>query len=174
LRQLESSDAHDILRSMASPRLHPAEEGHLRDTLAAAGELARGGQLPFAARLVDAEGTLLLTTTNQVQATGDPTAHAEIVLIRRASESFGAARLRSMTLYTAAEPCIMCAAAIVFCGIGRLIYGMSAEQLAPQLVLPPGVIVPGITGRQLLDATGGGPLVIGPMLEAEAQALLFP
>jgi tRNA(Arg) A34 adenosine deaminase TadA len=159
---------------MPSTRLHPAEEGQLRGTLEAAGELARGGQLPFAARLVAADGSLHLATTNQAQATGDPTAHAEMVLIRRASESLSAAQLRGMTIYAAAEPCVMCAAAIVFCGVGRLVYGMSAERLAPQLMLPPGVIVPGITGRQLLDATRGGPLVMGPLLEAEAQALLFP
>lgn len=158
---------------MAPGELSAGDEEHLRAAFRAAGALARAGQLPFAALLAGAEGDVLLAAENEVQRSGDPTAHAEIVLLRRASERFGREALARMTVYTAAEPCGMCAAALVLGGVGRIVYGMSAERLGPQLALPAGVVVPGIGGRAMLDATPGGPRVIGPALEDEAQAALF-
>ncbi|HST62629.1 MAG TPA: nucleoside deaminase [Longimicrobium sp.] len=157
----------------ASDGLNAGDEVHLRAAFRAAGALARAGQLPFAARLAGPEGDVLLTAENEVQRSGDPTAHAEVVLLRRASERFGREALARMTVYTAAEPCGMCAAALVLGGVGRIVYGMSAERLGPQLALPVGVVVPGVGGRAMLDATPGGPRVIGPALEDEAQAALF-
>jgi tRNA(Arg) A34 adenosine deaminase TadA len=154
--------------------LDDADARHLRATFAAARGLALAGGLPFAARLVDAAGIVLIETENEVQQSGDPTAHAEVVLVRRASRAFSRDALAGTTAYTAAEPCCMCAAALILSGVGRVVYGMGAGRLGPQLVLPAGVVVPGVSGRAVLDATPGGPRVVGPALEDEAQAELFP
>lgn len=146
---------------------------HLRATVDAAMRLARAGALPFAARLVDAAGGLRLEAENEVQRTGDPTAHAEVELVRAAIAAKLGAVLTTGTVYTAAEPCAMCAAALVLAGVGRVVYGVSAERLGPHLRLPAGVVVPGVGGRAVFDATPRGPVVVGPALETEALVRIF-
>jgi tRNA(Arg) A34 adenosine deaminase TadA len=79
-----------------------------------------------------------------------------------------------MTLYAAAEPCAMCAAAIIWSGIGRVVYGVGASRLRLLDPLPGGLVEPGVGGRALFDATSGGPEVVGPVLEDEGEAALFP
>jgi tRNA(adenine34) deaminase len=59
----------------------------------------------------------------------DPTAHGEMVAIRRALADHGSAGLRGATLYTSGEPCVMCMGAIVWCGIGRLVFAASVAQI---------------------------------------------
>lgn len=144
---------------------------HLTKTIEAAARLARAGSLPFAARLVDGGGKTAIDSENEVQRTGDPTAHAEVQLVRTAVR-LGVA-LAGSTVYTAVEPCAMCSAALIFAGVGRVVYAASAERLGPYLRLPPGIVVPGVTGRALFDATPDGPVMIGPVMEEEAIARLF-
>lgn len=81
---------------------------------------------------------------------------------------------RGMTLYAAAEPCAMCAAAIIWSGVGRVVFGVSASRLRLLDPLPRGLVEPGIGGRAVLDATSRGPEVVGPILEDEGEAALFP
>jgi len=154
--------------------LRSADEHHLRATFATAQSLARAGRLPFTARLVTAAGELHSSAENESQATGDSTAHAELILLRRASASLSRAELTHMTLYAAAEPCAMCAAAIVWSGVGRVVYGLSAADVRAHDPLPPGIVEPGVQGRALLDATPNGPATIGPALEMDARNALFP
>ena len=59
----------------------------------------------------------------------DPTAHGEIVAIRSCLADHGSASLRGATLYTSGEPCVMCMGAIVWCGIGRLVFAASVPQI---------------------------------------------
>jgi tRNA(Arg) A34 adenosine deaminase TadA len=59
----------------------------------------------------------------------DPTAHGEIVAIRNCLAYHGSAVLRGATLYTSGEPCVMCMGAIVFCGLGRLVFAASVPQI---------------------------------------------
>jgi tRNA(Arg) A34 adenosine deaminase TadA len=151
-----------------------AELVHLRATFAAARAHATAGGLPFAARLVDANASMCLEAVNEVMHTGDPTAHAEMMLLRQAATCVAPASLRGMTLYAAAEPCAMCAAAIIWSGVGRVVYGVSASRLRSLDPLPSGLVEPGISGRALFDATSGGPEVVGPTMENEGEAALFP
>ncbi len=148
----------------------PADLEHLRSTFRKAERVARSGGPPFAARLVGADGAGRLDAKNETARDGDPTSHAEIVLVRDATRRFARAELGAMTMFTSAEPCTMCAGAIILSGIGRVVYGVSAEALAVRLPPPPGVVVPGISGRETFDATPDGPVVIGPLLEDEALA----
>jgi tRNA(adenine34) deaminase len=157
---------------MTHETLTDADAHHLRATLDAAGRLARRGELPFTARLVDTAGRVRVEAENAVQRSGDPTAHAEVMLVRAAARE-GAATLAGATVYTAVEPCGMCAAALVLAGVARVVYGISDQRVGPHLHLPAGVVVPGVRGRQVFDATPAGPFVVGPALEDEALLRAF-
>jgi tRNA(adenine34) deaminase len=86
--------------------------------------LARGaGDVPVGAVLLDAEGAVLATGRNRREEDRDPTAHAEVVAIRRGAEVRGDWHLDDCTLVVTLEPCAMCAGAIYWAGIGRLVYG---------------------------------------------------
>ena len=63
----------------------------------------------------------------------DPTAHGEMVAIRRFLAKYGPDKLKGTTLYTSGEPCVMCMGAIVWCGIGRVVYAASINQLATKI-----------------------------------------
>ncbi|MFI2431800.1 tRNA adenosine(34) deaminase TadA [Streptomyces sp. NPDC018693] len=84
----------------------------------------RGGDVPVGAVVLSADGTTVLATGhNEREATGDPTAHAEVLAIRRAAERLGAWRLTDCTLVVTLEPCTMCAGAIVQSRVDRVVYG---------------------------------------------------
>ena len=98
----------------------------MRRALAAAttGLARRGG--PFGALVVDERGEILAVGVNTVLVTNDPTAHAEIVAIRRATATRKAFSLRGCTLVATCAPCIMCAGAIHWAGIDRVVAGARA------------------------------------------------
>lgn len=82
------------------------------------------GEVPIGAVVVDgSNGSVVARAGNETRAQNDPTAHAEILAIRRAAEAFGAERLSGCDLYVTLEPCTMCAAAISFARLRRLYYG---------------------------------------------------
>lgn len=80
------------------------------------------GEVPIGAVLVRGQ-ELLARTHNLRETTGDPTAHAEILAMRRAGEAQGGWRLLGTTLYVTVEPCIMCAGALIWSRVERLVYG---------------------------------------------------
>ncbi|WP_300303824.1 nucleoside deaminase [Ferrovibrio sp.] len=82
------------------------------------------GEVPIGAVIVDgSNGTVVARAGNETRALNDPTAHAEILAIRRAATALGAERLSGCDLYVTLEPCTMCAAAISFARLRRLYYG---------------------------------------------------
>jgi tRNA(adenine34) deaminase len=82
------------------------------------------GEVPIGAVIVDgSNGSIVARAGNETRALNDPTAHAEILAIRRAAEALGAERLSGCDLYVTLEPCTMCAAAISFARLRRLYYG---------------------------------------------------
>lgn len=146
-------------------------EQFLRRSFAVARRARANGNHPFGAVLVDAEGGLLLEVENGFFPDGDMTGHAEQLLATQASKQFGPDFLAACTLYSSAEPCAMCAGAIYWAGIGRVVYGLSEHRLKamtgdhaenPTLDLPCRVVF----------AAGQRPVeVIGPLLEDAAAAL---
>ncbi|MER6030434.1 tRNA adenosine(34) deaminase TadA [Streptomyces sp. NPDC001851] len=83
-----------------------------------------GGDVPVGAVVLSPDGTTVLATGhNEREATGDPTAHAEVLAIRRAAARLGEWRLADCTLVVTLEPCTMCAGAIVQSRIDRVVYG---------------------------------------------------
>ncbi len=94
----------------------------MREALAGARRAARHDDVPVGA-LVVRGGEVLSRGRNLRQKEGDPTAHAEVVAIRRAARKLGSWRLDRCTLYVTLEPCAMCAGAIVLARVPRLVFG---------------------------------------------------
>ncbi|NCC03900.1 MAG: nucleoside deaminase [Proteobacteria bacterium] len=84
---------------------------------------AARGEVPVGAVLVSPEGTVLAQSGNRTEELADPTAHAEILVLRKAAAFMHSPRLTGCDLYVTLEPCTMCAAAISFARIRRLFFG---------------------------------------------------
>lgn len=128
-------------------------------------EEARRADFPFGAVIVRG-GKVIARGRNLGKTQRDPTAHGEMVAIRRAVASPGSAALRGATLYTSGEPCAMCMGAILWCHIGRVVFAASLEQLATvidQIM---------ITSADLAARARFAPVTItGGVLADEAMAL---
>lgn len=88
-----------------------------------AGRAQARGEVPVGAVLIDSDGQVLAVVGNEVEARHDPTAHAEVLVLRAAAALRESVRLDDCDLYVTLEPCAMCAAAISFARIRRLYYG---------------------------------------------------
>ncbi|HXZ17261.1 MAG TPA: nucleoside deaminase [Roseiarcus sp.] len=155
-----------------TPPLRPYDEALLRRAFDVARRARDGGDHPFGSVLADGDGNLLMEQGNGFLSEGrDPTAHAERLIASRAARAYDLAFLRACTLYASAEPCAMCAGAIYWAGIGRVVYGQTEKALKtatgaheenPTLDLKCAVVF----------AAGQRPTeVVGPLLEEEAAAL---
>jgi tRNA(Arg) A34 adenosine deaminase TadA len=150
----------------------PYDEALLRHAFDVAKRSRAAGDHPFGSVFADGEGRELMEQGNGYTSEGgDPTAHAERLLASRAARTYDLAFLAHCTLYTSAEPCAMCAGAIYWAGIGRVVFGQSERALKaqtgaheenPTLDLPCGLVF----------AAGQRPTnVVGPLLEVEAAQL---
>jgi tRNA(Arg) A34 adenosine deaminase TadA len=128
---------------------------------------AKQGDYPFGAVIVR-EGKVAARGFNSSKRNGDPTAHGEMMAIRSFLNGNEPAAFKGTTLYTSGEPCVMCMGAIIWCGISRVVYAASIEQLATRI----GQI--DITAKQIADATPFAEIqVTGGVLAGEAM-VLFP
>ncbi len=101
-----------------------ADVALVRRALEVAGGAAATGDVPIGAVLVDADGAELAAACNAREATGDPTAHAELLVLRAGAARLGAGwRLSGCTLAVTVEPCTMCAGALVAARVDRLVFG---------------------------------------------------
>ena len=141
----------------------------LRQAITLAASARAHGAHPFGALIVNATGQILVTARNNaVPPKGDPTQHAERLACSLVGRQFTPVQLATATLYTSTEPCAMCAGAIYWTGIGRVVYALSESGLYsltgrhkenPTLRLP---------CRELF-ARGQRPTIVsGPHLEEEA------
>ena len=94
----------------------------MQEALAEAHSAAEAGEVPIGAVLVH-DGKILARAANRTIRDGDPTAHAEIVVLREAARILGNYRLADTALYVTIEPCSMCAGAIIQARVPRLVYG---------------------------------------------------
>ncbi len=103
-----------------------SDEAYMARALALAAAAAEAGEAPIGCVIVDGAGEVIAEGANAPIASHDPTAHAEIVALRRAASAIGNYRLKpGLTLIVTLEPCAMCAAAISHARIARLVYGAS-------------------------------------------------
>jgi tRNA(adenine34) deaminase len=101
----------------------------MRLALDEAEQAGRGGDVPVGAVVLAPDGTTVLAAGhNEREATGDPTAHAEVLAIRRAAADLGEWRLSGCTLVVTLEPCTMCAGALVQSRVDRVVYGARDEK----------------------------------------------
>ncbi|MFT4214684.1 MAG: nucleoside deaminase [Microbacterium sp.] len=131
--------------------------------LVLAAEAAAAGEIPVGAVVTDAAGAALGEGRNLREATADPTAHAEIVALRRAAESRGSWNLEGCTLTVTLEPCLMCAGAILQARVGRVVFGAWDEKAGAA-----GSVYDVLRDRRLPVRAE----VIGGVCEVEAVALL--
>lgn len=150
-----------------------AERDHhfLRLSFAVASRSLTHGNHPFGCIVVDADGKVLIECENGYMPAHDGTAHAERLAATQACRTFSREVLAGSTLYTSAEPCAMCAGAIYWAGIGRVVYGLSEHRLRGVTGNHPENPTLDLPCRQVF-ASGQRPTeVVGPMLEDEAEAL---
>lgn len=96
---------------------------HMERALAQARAAAARGEVPVGAVVVSPAGRVIAEAGNRSREWADPTAHAEMLALRAACAAMGSERLPGHALYVTLEPCPMCAAAISFARIARLVYG---------------------------------------------------
>jgi tRNA(Arg) A34 adenosine deaminase TadA len=146
-------------------------QAFLRRAFEVARRARLNGNHPFGAILVDPAGQVLLEMENGYLPDRDMTGHAERLLATRASKSYDPKFLAACTLYSSAEPCAMCAGAIYWTGIGRVVFGLGERRLKtltgnhpenPTLDLPCRTVF--AAGQRRVE-------VVGPLLEEEAAAL---
>jgi tRNA(Arg) A34 adenosine deaminase TadA len=148
--------------------IKPDDEELLRLAFDVAENAYEHGNHPFGAILVGPDGEVLLEAENGYLPDGDMTAHAERLVATAASKNFEPEELQECTLYSSSEPCAMCAGAIYWAGIGRVVYGLSEERLRtitgnhpenPTLSMPCRTVF--AAGQRKVE-------VVGPLLEDEA------
>lgn len=107
---------------MARHNQASGDEEFLREALEEARRAAEAGEVPVGAVVVR-EGQIIARAGNRTIRDGDPTAHAEIVVLREAARVLGNYRLAGCAMYATVEPCSMCAGALIQARIERLVYG---------------------------------------------------
>ena len=147
------------------------DEYFLRRSFEVARRALSRGNHPFGAILVSGDRTVLIEAENGYLPMHDGTAHAERLLASQACTTLGADVLRSATLYSSAEPCAMCAGAIYWAGIGRLVYGLSEHRLRAVTGNHPENPTLDLPCREVFKSGQRATVVVGPLLEDEAEAL---
>ena len=147
----------------------PDDERHLVAAIALAQRARDNGNHPFGSLLVDPEGQVVQEAENTAVAGGDWLGHAEINLVRAACRRFDFDFLHGCTLYTSTEPCAMCAGAIYWSGIGRVVYGLGSETFEAIVSDQPGDWTLALRCRELFAKGGRRVEVDGPMLEDQAR-----
>jgi len=152
-------------------KISEPDEHFLRRSFDVARRAMTHGNHPFGAILVDANRNILIETENGYMPAHDGTAHAERLLATQACTTLDAQVLRSATLYSSAEPCVMCAGAIYWAGIGRVVYGLSEHRLRAVTGNHPENPTLDLPCREVFKSGQRPTEVIGPLLEEEAEAL---
>ena len=135
----------------------------IREAIELAVRARRRGDKPFGA-LLAVEGRVILTAENTVISDGDPTRHAELNLIQDAWRSLGTAEIEASTLYASTEPCPMCAAAIHYSKLSRVVFSLSQNSLCE---MTGGCFAVG--SASLLDRGSHRVGVVGPILPDEGR-----
>jgi tRNA(Arg) A34 adenosine deaminase TadA len=147
------------------------DEYFLRRSFEVARRAIAHGNHPFGAILVDQHRTVLIETENGYMPAHDGTAHAERLLATQAGTTLSPDILSKATLYSSAEPCAMCAGAIYWAGIARLVYGLSERRLRMLTGNHPENPTLDLPCREVFASGQRATEVVGPLLEDEAAAL---
>ena len=124
----------------------------MRDALREAQAAAAEDEVPIGA-VITCRGRIIGKGHNMTERLNDPTAHAEMIAITAATEAMGGKYLSDCTLYVTVEPCPMCAGALAWSQIGRVVYGASDpkrgfSQFSPSLMHPKTEVVSGVLAEE--------------------------
>ena len=157
--------------SISKSNTSDLDELFLRRSFDVARRAITHGNHPFGAILVDENNSVLIEVENGYMPSHDGTAHAERLLATQACTTLSADVLKGATLYSSAEPCAMCAGAIYWAGIGRLVYGLSEHRLRTVTGNHPENPTLDLPCRDVFKSGQRPTEVVGPLLEDEAEAL---
>lgn len=149
--------------------LSDADLAHLRASIRVAEEARASGRHPFGALVVDARGEVVASGgNNSLPPEGDPTQHAELRAVAAAFRALGPDGMAGSTLFTSAEPCVMCSGAAYWSGIDRVVYALSEERLLELTGAHPENPTFSFPCREVFARGQRDIAVLGPLLEAEA------
>ena len=137
-------------------------EPFMREALAQARLGAGSGEVPVGAVLV-VDGAVVARAFNQPIGSVDPTAHAEILVLRAGAKAIGNYRLMDSTLYVTVEPCLMCVGALVHARVRRVVYGAAEPKTGALVSAVAGLALPGL--NHTFEVVGG-------VREEESRALM--
>ena len=149
--------------------LNPRDTQLLKRTFKTASSARRNGNHPFGALLAGPQNEILLKAENSVVSKQDITGHAELNLVREASRIYSPEFLAQCTLYSSTEPCPMCAGAIFWSNIRRVIFGLSEVGLYDLIGPETSEEVLLLSCRDVFQRGQKEIEVIGPLLEEEAR-----
>src|ERR1700682_1509113 len=157
--------AMDSISNMTKSEL---DELFLRRSFEVARRALTHGNHPFGAILVDQNRNVLIEVENGYMPAHDGTAHAERLLATQACTTLSPDILKGATVYSSAEPCAMCAGAMYWAGIGRLVYGLSEHRIPPIPGNHPENPTLDLPCRDVFKSGQRPVEVVGPLLEDEA------
>lgn len=153
-----------------SPEADARDLALLRRAIALSAQSRRDGRHPFAALVADEHGGVVAEAgNNSMPPEGDPTQHAELRAVAAAARRLTPRQLERCTLYTSAEPCCMCAGAVYWTGVGRVVYGLSEHALLGLTGAHPENPTFSLPCREVFARGQRRVEVIGPLLEDEAS-----
>lgn len=148
--------------------MHDSDLQHLRTAIEIAQKAREHGNHPFGAILVDENNRVVLQAENTVVTGKDCTGHAETNLMRLATQHFSTEKLSVCTLYTSTEPCAMCASAIYWGNVRRVVYALSEVRLYEMIGPAPDQLL--LPCREVFSRTQRQIEVEGPAAELDAEA----
>ncbi|MFT4123856.1 MAG: nucleoside deaminase [Microbacteriaceae bacterium] len=158
----------------AEPPASPSEQdlALLREAIAVAARARANGAHPFGALVTAADGVVVARAgNNSLPPAGDPSQHAELRAVAAAARALGAAGMAGSTLYTSAEPCVMCAGAAYWTGIDRVVYALSERRLLELTGAHPENPTFSFPCREVFARGQRDIRVDGPLIEDEAAAV---
>ena len=168
---LVAGSDNEVMTRQHARRPGPQAELLMRRAFDLARQARDHGNHPFGALLTDADGRVQLEAENTVVTAADCTGHAELNLVRQASLTLDRETLAAATLYSSTEPCAMCAGAIYWAGLSRVVFGLREAELRALTGVDPKNPTLALPCREVF-ARGQRPIhVIGPLLEDEARAV---
>jgi len=142
------------------------DKKYLKITFENSKKVAESGNQPFASILVNKNGEIVATGDNQIASQSDPTWHSETALIRQFCHDNKILDLSEYTLYTNCEPCVMCAAAMSWAKLGRMVYAVSTPTI--NTMWDTKIMM---TSKEVFATATNKPVVEGPVLEEEAKPI---
>ncbi|WP_046111740.1 nucleoside deaminase [Aquincola tertiaricarbonis] len=143
---------------------------YLRRAIELSAITSKAGNRPFGAVIVSADGQVLAEAANDNAVTGDCTAHAETNALRLATPAHHRDVMAGATMYASGEPCVMCAGAIFWSNIRRVVFGIDAVSLREFRVAQAGAGDIVMSCREVFAAAPHAIEVVGPSLLDEAAA----